>query len=84
MFDEFIIDDVCPECGDRLPTIQSEKFICELHSYSIGDPIVFDTGIFINSGYLVENTYCSCKSNMKAKLFINDGKFSRYKLGYKV
>ncbi len=78
MFDTFIINDVCPTCGDTLDGIQSKSFICTLEKYSIGDEIQFDGYLIVDSGYIIEYNYCSCSA--RTKLFIRNGLFDGYSL----
>lgn len=80
MFDSFIIEDKCPNCGEELNEIQSKTFKCELNVFKVGDNIV-SKDIFIDNGYIIENLYCyncKCYEKYKVKIFIQDNKFIDY------
>ena len=80
MYDSFIIDDKCPNCGEELNEIQSKEFNCELNIFRIGDSIISGKK-FIDSGYITENLYCyncKCYEKYKVKLFTQHNKFIDY------
>ena len=79
MFDRFIIDEVCPGCGEHITEIQSKQLGCYLDEWEIGDDILFPTDIHIDRGYFIEDAYCQCNTfkEREWKLHIEDGKFDR-------
>ena len=85
MFDNFIINEVCPCCGAELKEIQSKQFQCDMSEYKINDEIDFDEGTMIVSGWVTERIYCDTKGcnvgdEYSARIYINGGRFVNYEI----
>lgn len=74
MFDSFIVDLVCPDCGEHINEIQSKKFDCMLQEFKIGDAVVSDSWVHLYDVAYVEDAYCKCEDGLWT-ISIKDNRF---------
>ena len=79
MFDSYIIETKCPDCGTDLKSIQSKAGVCDLEEYKLGDKVNFGQGFYVDTAILEEEIYCDCGNpKWKALIFIDKGQFCMY------
>lgn len=77
MFDELLVEHVCPTCKSILPDYQTKALECSLAKYALGDKIDMPDVHIVEGDFEIHDYCVDCETGMHGRAYVKEGKIHK-------